>query len=392
MSMRFITADYIFPVSSPPIKNGVIVVDDDGTIVEIKSEMRNEKSEIFRGIICPGFINAHCHLELSHLKNKLTEGRGLPGFIKEILTLRNSSMDLIDQAMAEADEEMFRNGIVAVGDISNTNQSFTRKENSKIRYHTFIELFDLNPERTEIEFEKGLQLFTDATNHRLPASLTPHAPYSVTQKLLKKINEYAYACNGLLSMHNEETESENEMFLHAKGKLHETFINLGVDLSWFRPTGFNSLASTLVHLPKCNRMQLVHNTFTTAEDITWAHLYSMMIWWCTCPNANLFIENRLPDYKLFTEAGCRMTIGTDSYASNRSLSIFDEMKTISKHAPFVSLETLIRWATMNGAEFLGFNKEFGSIEKGKKPGLNLLKNIDLEKLILTEDSEVEKVM
>ncbi len=403
--MRFITADYIFQISSLPIKDGVVVVDDDGTIVDVLSTVDSRRStvdkiEAFRGIICPGFVNAHCHLELSHLKGKLTEGKGLPVFIKEILALRNASTDSIEEAMIAADAEMFRNGIVAVGDISNTNHSISVKQKSKIKYHTFIELFDLNPERAEMQFEQGIKLMEEfdkasklrTPNSELRTSLTPHAPYSVSSKLLKLINKYAYENDSLISIHNQETSSENEMFLHGKGTLYETFQNLGVDLSWFRPTGFNSLASTLVHLPKCNKMQLVHNTFTTAEDITWAHLYSMMTWWCTCANANLFIENKIPDYKIFVDAGCRMTVGTDSYASNWSLSILDELKTISQHAPFIPLETLLRWATLNGSEFLGFNKEIGSIEKGKKPGLNWIKYVDLEKLMLTEDSEVEKIL
>jgi cytosine/adenosine deaminase-related metal-dependent hydrolase len=403
--MRFITADYIFPVSSAPVRNGVIAVDEDGTIMEILSTVDSRQStgnkmETFRGIICPGFVNSHCHLELSHLKNKLTEGKGLPQFIREVLSLRNASADIIEQAIVEADDEMFRNGIVAVGDISNTNHSFALKQKSKIKYHTFIELFDLNPDRTEEQFQQGLDLLKESEGvekignrkSEIRSSLTPHAPYSATQKLLKKIHDHAYACNGIISIHNQETLGENDMFLQGKGILLDTFKDLGVDLEWFKPTGFNSLPSTLVHLPKCNRLQLVHNTYTTAEDITWAHLYSMMTWWCTCANANLFIENKIPDYKIFLDAGCRMTVGTDSYASNWSLSILDELKTISQHAPFISLETLLRWATLNGADFLGFNKEIGSIEKGKKPGLNLVKNVDLEKLRLTEDSEVEKIL
>jgi cytosine/adenosine deaminase-related metal-dependent hydrolase len=389
--MRFISADYIFPVSSSPVKNGVVVVDDDGIIIEIKSKIPDQEIETFRGIICPGFVNAHCHLELSHLKNKLTAGKGLPFFIREIIPLRQAPSGEIEKAMDDADEEMFLNGIVAVGDISNTDHSFEVKRKSKLKYHTFIELFDLNPGRSDAEFAKGQELLKAAEKKNISASVTPHAPYSVSQKLLKKIHDASYLCNGLLSIHNEETESENEMFHRAAGKLYETFLQLNIDLSWFKPTGFNSLESTLVHLPKCNKMQLVHNTFTSSEDITWTHLYSMMVWWCTCPNANLFIENTLPDYKLFLDGGCRMTIGTDSYASNHSLSVLDELKTITAHAPYISFETLLRWSTLNGAEFLGFNKEFGSIEKGKRPGLNLITNADMEKLRLTADSQVEKI-
>lgn len=400
--MRYITADCIFPISSPPVKKGVVIAEDDGTIINVLSFQdpslipHAKAIEAFRGFLCPGFINTHCHLELSHLKNKLTAGKGLPHFIKEIAMNRKATEEEIRKALVLAEDEMIAGGIVAVGDISNFNHSFEQKKKGRMKYHTFIEIFDLVPERAEEEFQRGLTLERELnTIHPSPftlqTSITPHAPYTVSKKILNLINEFAIAHGSPISIHNQETESEDEMFIDGSGKLFETLSSFGDYYKNWKPTGSDSLSSTLVHLPRCNKMQLVHNTYTSSEDITWVHLYSMMIWWCTCPNANLFIENKLPDYRLFVDAGCRMTIGTDSYASNRSLSILGELKTITKHAPWIKLETLLRWATLNGAEFLGFAKEMGSLEKGKKPGLNLIKNVDIEKLILTEDSEVERI-
>ena len=406
--MRFITADFIFPITSPPIPDGVVVAEDDGTIIRVGKRDDPDLPplpsvlESFSGIICPGFINAHCHLELSHLKNKLTAGKGLPHFIEEMMKSRNGKDDEIKEAIQKAESEMITGGIVAVGDISNGRHSFDQKKKHRLRYHTFIEVFDIVPEKADVEFERALNLInefdetTQPLNTHYPIantiSITPHAPYSTTPKLLKLINEYAYHHGSPLSIHNQETASENAMFVERKGKLFDVLSSFGNAYANWKATGFSSLSSSLVHLPKCNKLQLVHNTFSTADDITWAHLYNMMTWWCTCPNANLFIENKLPDYQLFIDAGCRMTVGTDSYASNRSLSMLDELKTISTHAPFIRLETLLRWATMNGAEFLGFNKESGSLEKGKKPGLNLIKHVDLEKISLTIDSVVEKIV
>jgi cytosine/adenosine deaminase-related metal-dependent hydrolase len=408
--MRFITADYIFPVSSSPLKNGMVVVDSDGTILDVHSQQTtvdsinipSDKIEIYRGIICPGFINTHCHLELSHLKNKLTVGKGLPHFIREISGSRNSSPEEINDAITLAEDEMIAGGIVAVGDISNFNHTFVQKKKGRLHYHTFIELFDLIPERAEAEFQKGLGLVKEFnklnsapdrnSGKRNSISITPHAPYTATPKLLKLIADFSGTHDSLLTIHNEETESENEMFLDRKGKLFEILSSFGDAYKNWEATGSLSIMTSLGYLPKCNKVQLVHNTFASGDDITWAHLYSMLLWWCTCPNANLFIENKLPDYRLFMNADCRMTVGTDSYASNWSLSILDELKTIHKNTPYIPLETIIRWATLNGAEFLGFDKELGSIEKGKKPGLNLIRNIDLEKLILTEDCEVKKIV
>jgi cytosine/adenosine deaminase-related metal-dependent hydrolase len=133
----------------------------------------------------------------------------------------------------------------------------------------------------------------------------------------------------------------------------------------------------------------VHNTFTSLEDLQWATSQASNLFWCTCPNANLYIEDRLPDYNFFINEKAKVTIGTDSLASNKSLSVLDELKTISSHNPQIPLQTLLSWGTINGAEFLG-RTELGTIEKGKKPGLNLL--INNEGLNLTRNTEVIKLV
>src|SRR4051812_3168882 len=123
--MRFIKADYIFQISSPPVKNGMVVITDDGTIENVldESALKNLPAhtnvETHSGIICPGFVNAHCHLELSHLKGAIAKEKGLPHFIKEIIPKRNATPEVIARAISKAEDEMIANGIVAVGDICN---------------------------------------------------------------------------------------------------------------------------------------------------------------------------------------------------------------------------------------------------------------------------------
>lgn len=397
--MRFLKADFIYPISSVPVKNGILIVNENGSISDVLDPVINREDyqqvlnsgndvETFRGILCPGFINAHCHLELSHLKGKLREKQKLPAFLRQVSTMRQAGTDEIIEALYEADAEMVANGIVAVGDISNTDHSFSVKGNSKIHYHTFIELFDFHPNRAEDVFDKGKQLYNSLTSMGLAGSIVPHAPYTVSPKLLKLLNNFSYDDGAPLCIHNQETESENAMFLNKSGDLF-TFLQNATSLytDW-KATGFSSLSSTLVHLPNCNKIQLVHNTYSTAEDINWAQLYSMLIWWCFCPNANLFIENRLPDIPLFIDHASKITLGTDSYASNWSLSIFDEIKRVNQSYPEISLEILLTWATLNGAQYLGLQNKLGSFEKGKIPGVNWITNIDVETLHLSGMSEV----
>jgi len=406
--LRKFSADYVFPVTSPPIKNGVVVTDEKGKILEIASPPnplstdRNRdrhgegEAQHYRGIIIPGFVNAHCHLELSFLKKKIAEHKGLDEFILAIETLRNASEAEIISAAEGADEEMFREGIVAVGDISNKNLSFGIKAKSKILYHTFIEVFGFHPSREESAFEQGKlleqELAQQCSMFNAQCSITPHAPYSASVELLNKIREHAEENNSVLTIHNQETEDENNLFLNKSGKILERMQKFGIDTSLFKPTGKKSLASMLPHLPEKNKIQFVHNTLTTAEEIDEAIRYNPNLFWCFCPNANLYIESRLPDIKMFYNKKLKCTIGTDSLASNHQLSMLEEIKTIQNNFPEIPLEEIIRWATLNGAELLAFDKSLGSIEKNKTPGLVHISNVDLKTMRLSKVSKATRLI
>lgn len=399
--MRQISADYIFPISSEPVKNGIVIVDDDGVVLNVvtkKSEIENPESEIefHEGVICPGFINTHCHLELSHLRGQVAEHTGMTGFINDFISKRTAfSKQEIDQAISDAEAEMIKNGIVAVGDISNNNNTFKQKAKRNLLYHTFIEIFNLDPNKADEVFANALHLKSqlETFNYQLSNSIVPHAPYTMSEKLLKMIEDNAIENKSIISIHNQESKGESELFILSSGIMFDSFTKMGLNVDLLRKTGVNSLRSTLPYLKKAPKILLVHNTFTSKEDIKWAFSqisnHSSHIYFCTCPNANLYIENILPDYNYFIETNARITIGTDSLASNWSLSVLDELKTITKHYPEIPLQTLLLWATKNGADFLGF-PQLGTIEKGKKPGLNLLKNV--EELKISEKTKVVKLV
>ena len=399
--MRKISADYIFPIASEPIKNGIVVVDDNGTILAVESENSDNTNDIeyYKGIICPGFINTHCHLELSHLRSKISENLGMARFIKSIITQQSTpfSETEVQQAIEAAEKEMIKNGIVAVGDISNNNSTFGIKQKNNLCYHTFLEIFDLVPERATEALNRGIALQKEYSQFSENSSVVPHAPYTVSEQLLQLINSNATKEQAIISIHNQESEAENEFFETQTGSIYSTFKAMGINLEHRKETGFNSLHYTLTNLTKSKRLLLVHNTVTTKEDILLARAKNQEprnenqeltpenselrtpnseLYWCTCPNANLYIENRLPNYEVFIETNANVTIGTDSLASNWNLSVLDELKTITKYYPHIPLETLLLWATKNGAEFLGFQHKLGTIEKGKRPGLNLLTNVD----------------
>lgn len=396
--MRKIAATYVFPGTGSPIKNGILVCDDEGTIVEILDRgdsFREEAGvEFYSGILVPGFVNAHCHLELSHLHNKIEKQVGFSGFLEKINLLRDEPADK-EKAMQIADRKMWAAGIAAVGDISNSDGSLQVKQKSKIYYHTFVEVFGFHPSRAERAFSKALTVLDLFEKAKLSASIVPHSPYSVSHELFKKVQSHALKKGGLFCIHNQESKAESDFFLSGKGDIVKHFSdNLKLDKTHWKPTGKSSLQSVLQYLPEENQLLLVHNTQTQKQDIEVLkqHRNLSNTYFVLCPNSNLYIENDLPPVNLFHEEKLNICLGTDSLASNTELSILQEMLTIQQNFPEVSLEELLLWTCLNGAKALKIDDTFGSFDKGKTPGVNLITGIDFKTMKLTPKAKVKRLI
>lgn len=391
--MKSFRADYVFPVYADPIKNGIVTIDDNGKILSVTNDPSTIPGEIkqLSGVICPGFINTHCHLELSHMKDRIAPGNGLVNFVQEVITMRRNvtadEQEVVNAATA-ADEMMYNNGIVAVGDISNTDVTASVKKQSKIYYHTFVEAMSFVPERAQAVFDQALQ--TLEAFRPLSASITPHAPYSVSKELFRLIKKHSDTGKNLISIHNQECEDENKFYRYKLGAFNDLYKFLEIDIEYFKPQARNSIQSIIPLLSNNQDILLVHNTCTNLKDIYFVKRFDKMVNWCFCPNANLYIEKRLPKINLFIDQGFNITLGTDSMASNHTLSILSEMLTIQQHYPQISLERLVQWATINGAEFLGVDDKLGTLEKGKTPGLNLISGLD--NLKITPDTKVKRLI
>lgn len=410
--MRKLTADIVFPVATPPIPNGVVVTDEQGKILAIDRREDHDPATLqtHRGAIVPGFVNAHCHLELSHMKGVAPTGTGLLPFLKTVVNHRNVSQEQIDAAIEQGDREMWEAGIVAIGDICNKADTAAVKSRSRIRYYSFVEMFDfLSDERAQQTFDGYHEVFAQQSDENgNQKSCVPHAPYTVSKTLFKLIN----AANSKIenrnskltvSIHNQETPHEDQFFRDKTGDFREFYQSFGIPLDGFEPSGRPSIYYALENMDPQHRTLFVHNTETQPEEIRFTHARASQsaignppdqgrgaIFWCSCPNANLYIENRLPNYRYFIENEAVVCLGTDSLTSNWQLSILEEMKTIARFQSYVGFETLLRWATLNGAMALGFESDLGSIEVGKTPGLNLL-DID-ENLLLKQNTKVKRLV
>ena len=376
--VSYISASYIYPVSAPPLKEGVIGIDANGLIKEILTAAEAESKGItgvkyYQGVLVPGFINTHCHLELSHLKGKIDRHTGLPGFVEQVIRQRQAEEAEVIDAMGEADRKMYENGIVAVGDISNKLISRSVKEISGIYYHTFIEAMGFNPSKAIDIIAAAIELKN--AFKPLSSSIVPHAPYSVSDELFHQIRLEGEKNSDLMSIHNQETPDENAFFEHKTGSFLKLYEFLGLNIDFFEATGKPSLPSYLPRLSTKQKTLLVHNTFTSRSDIDFAVDQHSSLYWCLCPNANLYIENKLPQLDSFLRAKLKITLGTDSLASNDQLSIIEEMKTLQDHFK-IPFEELLTWATWNGAVFLGIEDRFGSLTVGKTPGIVLLEIVE----------------
>lgn len=364
-----LTADDIFDGKRFLGPDRVLVLDDNGTVsAVVPLSWAGEGVRRVEGVLCPGFINTHCHLELSHMKGVIPEGTGLPRFLTAVMEQRQpSGQDVLQQAMTDAAGAMQQEGIAAVGDICNTTATIPLKLNSSLYWHSFVECMGFVDASAPQRLEHSLIVMSQFRGYKLPGSLVPHAPYSVSATLFRLIA--GIDNNAPLSIHNQETAGENELYSNKTGPFLDFFRHFNIPATEFRPTGLSSLQSYLPYFSSAQRMLLVHNTYTTEADIRFAEAASPDVSWCLCPNANLYIEGTLPDVGALHRAGAHITLGTDSLASNHQLSVWSEMQTIRARFPDIPLETLLQWATLNGAEALGISGQFGSFEKGKKPGV-----------------------
>lgn len=355
----------------------VVVTTKEGAIVDLipASEAGADIQEL-DGLLCPGFINAHCHLELSHLKDAIPTETGLSEFVKQIVPKRAAPLEVIEAAIEAAETEMYNNGIVAVGDICNTADTIAAKTKGKLAYYNFVEIYGLDPLLATRKMKEGLLLQAQYETANLKAVVIPHAPYSVPADLLKLLA--AHYGSHTVSIHNQETKAENDFFENKIGAFVDMYKRVGVDLGFFTPSQKTSLQTVLPYLKNAAKSIWVHNSFTSESDIKAVQATNTDAYWCLCPSANQYIENTMPPVQLLREQHANIVVGTDSYASNWSLNMLDELKRIQLHNPHVPLSEMLTWITSNGARALQMENKLGTIEPGKKPGLVLIENCSNE--------------
>lgn len=380
--MRRIAADYIYTLEADsPIKNGFVEVDKDGTILNfgVCDDVKSEP-EYYRGAIIPGFVNTHCHVELSYLWRKFHKGTGMAGFIDQINALRDNKSKVEKLSDIECWMQiMWERGVSAMGDISNCDDSFEIKSRSNIYTRTFLEVFGTEPEDCDSVIHSVLKLQQEAVKYGLDAAPTPHSCYTMSPELLSASSAEGLK-SGFLSFHSEESIEEEEMLISGTGKMYENRRNAG--MSTPPVVGKSSLLYFIDRLkeaklpPYDEHILLVHEVCMNQEGIDAVKSVMNHPFIALCPLSNIFIHNVLPPIKLMRDNKLKITIGTDSLSSNDDLNPVKEIFCIQENFHDITLNEILIWACLNGAEFLKKDNLFGSIKKGKKPGIVLIDHLD----------------
>lgn len=395
MAIRRISASVVYAGDAfEPIENGFVEYDDaDGTIV--RTGRCDDGEPVIDGAVVPGFVNGHCHVELSHLHGKFVKGTGMAGFIDQINALRDwAGREKKQELVKEWMDTMWKRGVSAMADISNDDSSFEIKASHPLYTRTFLEVFGSEPDMCEGVMAEVTELGRLADAAGIDAAPTPHSCYTMSPQLLSA-SAAAGLAKGWLSYHSQESQEEEDLIRYGSGAMYENRKRSG--MSTPPVTGGSSLEYFIGRLaeakpaPYDGHILLVHNVCLSQDDIDAAKKVMNNVYWAICPLSNIFIHDALPPIRLMRENALDIVIGTDSLSSNDDLDIVKELSCIHEYFPEVSMSEMLRWACFNGARFLAKDDILGSLSEGKRPGVVLIRNIDGEGFV-TGESFSERIV
>ena len=395
MDKRRVAASFVYTLDSDaPIRNGFVEYDaEDGRILAVGECGPDE--EVRQGAVVPGFVNSHCHIELSHLHGKFRKGTGMAGFIDQINALRDwAGADVKARLTQEWMDKMWKDGVSAMSDISNDDSSFKVKSSHKLYTRTFLEVFGSEPEMCEGVMADVTALKSVADAEGIDAAPTPHSCYTMSPQLLSA-SSAAGLESGYLSYHSQESQEEEDLLISGSGAMYENRKRSG--MSTPPVTGESSLKYFIDRLaaakpaPYDEHILLVHNVCLKQDDIDAAKKVMNNVYWAICPLSNIFIHNALPPVPLMRRNGLAITVGTDSLSSNDDLDMVKELVCIRQNFSEIPMNEILVWACLNGARFLSKEKALGSLTPGKTPGIVFVSNVD-ENGSFTSESKSERVI
>ena len=397
MGKKRIVASYVYTLESDaPLRNGYVEYEDaDGTILEIGICENPESEDMYQGALVPGFVNAHCHVELSHLHKKFRKGTGMAGFIDQINELRDwAGREKKAELVKEWMDKMWADGVSAMADISNDDSSFDVKASHSMYTRTFLEVFGSEPHMCEGVMDDVRALHQVASSKGIDAAPTPHSCYTMSPQLLSA-SAAAGLEGGYLSYHSQESQEEEDLLMNGSGAMYENRVRN--NMSTPPVTGESSLKYFIDRLadaksaPYMEHILLVHNVCLKQDDIDAARKVMKNVYWAVCPLSNIFIHDALPPIPLMRKNGLAIAIGTDSLSSNDDLNMIGEIACLHRNFPEVPMNEIFTWASLNGARFLSKEDVLGSLSVGKRPGIVLVSDLDADGCV-TDSSTTRRII
>jgi aminodeoxyfutalosine deaminase len=376
--MRAVHADAVVTGDAEVLRDGAVVVDKRGVIVEVGpagevlARHAGVTPERVRGVVLPGLVNAHTHIELSALRGQVPGGAGFVPWVEQMIGVRAEARPEDDATAIEgavADLDAF--GTVAVGEVSNSLSAVRPLARRGFVGRIFHEVFGI--ERGPLE-----QRVADLPNviaervgpwpsPDLAYTVTPHTLYTTHATVVRRLAREAREHGSRISLHLAEHAAERRFLEHGDGPIpawYETRLKLRRDLIEWPGKSPIALADDLGALGP--HVICVHLTDARPEELERvAHRGAPVVF---CPRSNLFIETRLPPLLAARAAGIFPGLGTDSLASNASLDVLAEARALADRFPTVPARDLLRMATWEGGRALGIDG-IGRVARGARPGL-----------------------
>ncbi|MGD0675251.1 MAG: amidohydrolase family protein [Polyangiaceae bacterium] len=379
--MRALHADAIFTGDAGVLRDAAVVVDEHGEIMAVGAadgvlpSFAGLVVERFRGVVLPGLVNAHTHLELSALHGQVPGGAGFVSWVEHLIGARlemhpEADAAAIERAVADLDSY----GTVAVGEVTNSLvavRALARRGFVGCIFHEVFGVDRASVERRMTELPRVLEEHVGTwPTPDLAYSPTPHTLYTTHVSAVARLLREAYDGRRRVSVHIAEHAAERRFLEHGDGPVarwYESRLRLARDtLEWpGKPSiPFADELGALAPNVVC-----VHLTDARKDELeTVARRGAAVVF---CPRSNLFIEARLPPLLSARAVGLWPALGTDSLASNASLDVLSEARALADRFPTIPAVDLLRMATWAGAMALG-RDDVGRIARGSRPGLLLI--------------------
>jgi cytosine/adenosine deaminase-related metal-dependent hydrolase len=370
--MRIVRAAWVCPISAPPLRDGWVAIDGDRIAGVGRGAPPGPAVDLGDVALLPSLVNAHVHLELSWLRDRVPPATAFTSWVKGLFAVRGRAperaddatvMDALDAAIAE----LRATGTGAVGDTSNSLASVAPLARAGMPAVVFHELLGFDARDASL-VEATRALRDAAGGGGIAVAPAPHAPYSVSPELFRAVRaEVDRLRVPITSVHVGESEEELQLLRDGTGPWRQL---LGLMRVWrddWTPPGTGPVPYLDALGVLDARTLVVHGTQLTRPELD--RLAAIGATLVTCPRSNQWVGVGLPPVAAFYEAGVAVAVGTDSLASVADLNLFAELEAMRQLAPGVPARRLLASATVVGARALGLGDELGTLEAGKRASI-----------------------